>query len=240
MTTAGAVPTAITVTGRVDGLQIADLTIRRFAGHAIAFARGPQAPRLTNLRLTDLGQSMIAVATGVNDGVIEHASFDYTTTGVSATAAGIDLQGVRGWTVSLNAFRNIRGPQGVVAGAAIAASAGSSDTTVNQNLFVDCGRGIALGLVNVADGTDHAGGRITNNTFSRAATVAGGAGIAVTDSPHTVVAHNTVTTAGTAAPITYRFADSIDLVVSDNLTDGALLARDGAWAVETGNIRIRN
>jgi len=237
MTTATAVPTAITVTGRVAGLQIADLTIRRFAGHAIAFARGPQAPRLTNLRLTDTGQAMIAVATGVHDGVIEHASFDYTTTGVGAAAAGLDLQGARGWTVRLNAFRNIRGPQGVVAGAALAASAGSADTIVDQNLFVDCGRGIALGLVDVADGTDHAGGRIINNTFTRAATVAGGAGIAVNDSPKTVVAHNTVTTAGTAAPITYRFADSIDLVVSDNLTDGALLAGDGAWAVETGNVR---
>ena len=115
-----AAPTAMAVTGRVQGLEVADLTIRAFAGHAISFAKGPQAPRLTNLRLTDTGHALVAVAAGVNDGIIEHASFDYTTTGVSAAAAGIDLQGVRGWTVRLNAFRNVRGPAGVTAGLALA------------------------------------------------------------------------------------------------------------------------
>ena len=30
--------------------------------------------------------------------------------------------------------------------------------------------------------------------------------------------------------------DSTDLVVADNLTDGPLQARDGAWAIETGNL----
>jgi Right handed beta helix region len=235
MTVAGKAPTAIAVTGRVDGLTVADLTIRGFAAHALTFARGPQAPRLTNLRLTDIGQAMITVGAGVNDGLLEHASLDYTTTGVSAAAAGIDLQGVRGWTVRLSAFRNVRGPAGVTAGAAVAASAGAADTTVSENLFIDCGRGIALGLTNVADGVDHRGGVVTNNTFSGAATVAGGAGIAITDSPDTRVTHNTVRTGPTAAPITYRFADSRNLVVADNLTDGPLVARDGAWAIESGN-----
>ncbi len=136
----------------------------------------------------------------------------------------------------LNAFRNVRGPVGVPAGAAVAASAGSEDTLVTQNLFIDGGRGNALGLTNVADGVDHRGGRITDNGFVRAATVAGGAAISVTDSPATVIAHNTVLTAGTAAPIVARFADSVDLVIADNLTDGPVQTRDGAWAIETGNV----
>ncbi len=236
MTAASAAVTAIAVTGQVQGLAIADLTIRQFAGHAISFAHGPQAPRLTNLRLTDTGRALVAVAAGVHDGLIEHASFDYTTTGLSAAAGGLDLQGVRGWTVRLNAFRNVRGPVGVTAGAAVAASAGSADTLVTENLFIDCGRGIALGLTNVADGVDHRGGRIANNGFVRAATVAGGAGISVTDSPATVVEHNTVLTAGTAAAIVARFADSVDLRIANNLTDGPVQARDGAWAIETGNV----
>jgi hypothetical protein len=204
------------VTGDVQGLQVSGLTIRQFAAHAIRFGRGVQAPQLSNLVLTNLGAAAIAVEDGVNNGSLEHVTL------ADSAKGGLDLTGATGWTVRLNVFRRL-------GGIAVAAHAGAADTTVAENLFEDCARAISFGLVNVADGVDHTGGTITGNTIT-------GGSIAVIDSPKVAITHNTVRTAGTAAAaMTFRY-DSTDLVVADNLTDAPLQARDGAWAIETGNV----
>ena len=241
MTIAGDVRTAIWVTGAVENLQIADLTIRQFNQHAILLEAGPHAPRLSNLRLLDSGDALIKVnsslsAPGVDDGLVENSALEYSTTGASGAAGGIDLRGVKGWVVRANAFRNVRAGGGQVARPAVSARAGSSDTVVERNLFFNCQVGVALGMTDRA-GNDHRGGRIANNFFYRAPQVGGRAGISVADSPGTAIVHNTVITSNTyPAPIEYRYPDATNLVVANNLLDGPIQALDGAWAVEAGNL----
>ena len=236
MTAAGPAATALQVTGAVHGLIVADLTLAQFAAHALRLDVGVQAPHLVGLRLQDTGAALLRVAAGVDDGVVETSDFAYTTTGVSAAAAGIDLRGAARWTIRGNTFRHVRAPAGLQAAAAVTAHAGARDTRVEQNVFLDCQAGIAFGQIDRAGDVDHRGGRIANNVFSRAATVAGGPGIALIDAPATVVTHNTILTGGTAAPIALRFLDTTDVRLANNLTDGALRTRDGAWALEMGNV----
>jgi hypothetical protein len=241
MTTAGKAPTAVWVSGAVDNLRIADVTIRRFYQHALLFESAVRSPRVSNVQLIDTGGAMVKAnagqdGSGVANGVVENSWLGYTTTGASAAAGGIDLRAARAWTIRANEFRNVRGPSGPSAAAVVAAN-GSIDTNVDRNQFVNCAAAIALGLADRVGSTDHAGGAVTNNFVYRAAAVSGGAAISVTDSPNTMVAHNTVVLSGaSASAIETRFADATGIVVANNLTDAAILARDGASVTQTGNV----
>jgi hypothetical protein len=231
-------PTAIRVAGNVQRLQIADLTIQRFSEHAILLEAGPRAARLSNLRLFDSGQALLRVSAGdsaADEGIVEDSMLGYTNGGEGAFAGGIDLQGVRAWTVRRNTFRNIRTLAGDSARPAVAAGAGSSETLVQQNRFFDCQIGVAFGLVDIVG--DHSGGLISDNFVYRSPSVGGGPGIFVGESPDTTIAHNTVVTSATyPAPIEYRYVEAANLTVVNNLVDGAISPLDGAWAFGGGNV----
>lgn len=240
MTVNGSAPTAISVTGDVQGLQLSGVTIQDVYRHAILFDNGPQAPRLSNLQLANCGDACVAAAASgasVNDGTVEASWIGYTTNGASTNAGGVSLRGAKRWTIRGNAFENVRGPSNQIAKAAVSVGGGAADTVVEGNSFKNVSTAVALGLVNVASGTDHSGGRVINNMIYRASGVAGAAGISIADSPNTRVAHNTVIGSGTYAnPIEYRFADTANVTIVNNLTDGAITARDGAAAAQAGNI----
>ena len=64
----------------------------------------------------------------------------------------------------------------------------------------------------------------------------GDAGITVFGSPGTVVVHNTIVLSGTYPnAIEYRFAQAAGVQIVNNLTDAAIVRRDGASATVTGN-----
>jgi hypothetical protein len=242
MTTNGTVPTAITVTGAVQGLQISDLTIQSVYKHAILFDNGPQAPRLSNLRLLDCGDACVKTllttgAPSVDDGLVETSWIGYTTTGATSTAGGIDLRGSKRWIVRTSTFQNIRGANGQTSRPAVATSGGGADTTVERSMFVNNSVAVSLGLSDLSGSYDHTGGRVANNFISRTASVAGGPGVSIVDSPDTIVANNTVVLSKTyASPIEYRFAGASNVRLTNNLTDGPLTARDGAAATAAGNV----
>ena len=105
------------------------------------------------------------------------------------------------------------------------------------NTFLNCARGISYGLVTRTEGRDHSGGVIRNNFFFRAANQPGDTGIHVADSPDTHVLNNTVFVSGTyGAPIEYRFAGATGVVLTNNLVDGVIRARDGAQGTERTNL----
>jgi hypothetical protein len=84
---------------------------------------------------------------------------------------------------------------------------------------------------------DHRGGIIRNNFIHRGAEQTGDAGIAVWNSPDTLIEHNTVVLSGTYAnSIEYRFATTTGVTISNNLTDGLIRQRDGAGATLFGNV----
>ena len=139
-------------------------------------------------------------------------------------------------------FRNIRAPEGQLAGPAVLMWRNSLDTIVERNLFIECDRAIALGLsspdANSRDGEttyDHQGGVIRNNMIYREGS--GDIGITVNYARDVEIMYNTVIQNGTFpwGTIEYRF-NVTDVRIADNLTDGPIWQRDGATASLSGNV----
>jgi len=238
----GNAPSGIWTGGGVQGVMIANLTIRDFYQHPIVFNAGTQTPLVHNVHLINAGQQFIkanpdGAGAGVNNGIVEYSVIEYVTTAKDEYTNGIDVHGGAGWIIRHNLFRNIIGPPGTLAGPAVLVWNHSRDTLTEGNTFLNCARGISYGLIARADGKDHSGGVIRNNFFFRAGDQPGDAGIHVADSPNTHVLNNTVFVSGTyGAPIEYRFAGATGLVLTNNLIDGVIRARDGAQGVERTNL----
>ena len=237
----GSVPYGIWTGGGVNGILIANLTIRDLHYHPIIFNGGTQSPHVYNVRLVDAGEQFIksnpdAAGHGVNNGIVEYSVIEYTTTAPSYYTNGVDVHTGAGWVIRHNLFRNIVGPPGQLAGPAVLMWNHSRDTIAEGNSFLNCARGISYGLQDVA-GTDHSGGIIRNNFFFRTSAQPGDVSIAVYDSPNTQVLNNTVFVSGTySSPIEYRFAQTTGVVVANNLLDGIISARNGATGTERNNL----
>lgn len=237
----GNVPYGIWTGGSVQGITIANLTIRDFYYHPIIFNGGTQSPRVYNVRLVNAGQQFIksnpdSSGGGVNNGLVEYTVIEYDTTSRDDYTNGVDVHGGQNWIIRHSLFRNIRAPQGQLAGPAILMWNGSSNSIVDGNTFIDCQREIALGLIARVTPHDHSGGIVRNNFIYRSAAVAGDVAIGVFDSPNTQVLHNSAVLSGTYPnAVEYRFAGSTGVSIANNLFDAAIAARDGASASKAGN-----
>jgi hypothetical protein len=234
----GGVPFGIWAGGNVRGVTIANLTIRDVYYHPIMLNAGAQSPLIHNVRLVNAGQQFIKASPdgsggGVDNGIVEYSIMEYDTTARDDYTNGVDVHTGENWIIRHNLFRNIRAPQGALAGPAILMWNGSTNTTVDGNTFVDCQREIALGLIERTP-NDHSGGVVKNNFIAR--TIAGDSAIYVADSPNTQVLHNSIFISGTYAnPIEYRFAHTTGVVIANNVLDGQIAARDGATGAVSGN-----
>jgi hypothetical protein len=234
----GGVPFGIWAGGNVRGVTIANLTIRDVYYHPIMLNAGAQSPLIHNVRLVNAGQQFIKASPdgsggGVDNGIVEYSIMEYDTTARDDYTNGVDVHTGDNWVIRHNLFRNIRAPQGALAGPAILMWNASTNTTVDGNTFVDCQREIALGLIERTP-NDHSGGVVTNNFIARS--VAGDSAIYIADSPNTQVLHNSIFIAGTyASPIEYRFAHTTGVVIANNVLDGTIAARDGASGSVSGN-----
>ena len=235
-----AVPFGIWTGGGVNGITIANLTIRDFYFHPIIFNAGTQAPRIYNVHLVNAGEQFIKsnpddAGNGVNNGAVEYSLIEFETTARDDYPKGVDIHGAQNWVIRHNEFRNIIGPGGIMAGPGVLAWRGTRGTLAEGNTFINCSRGIMFGAEDQG-GFSHQGGIIRNNFFYRAPTVPGDVGIHVADSPGTQVLNNTVLVSGTyPRPIEYRYPGAAGLVIANNLTDGTIAQRDGASATLTAN-----
>jgi hypothetical protein len=240
MTVNGGVPYGIWTGGDVRDLTIANLTIRDVYYHSIILNGGTQSPLIHNVRLVDAGSQFIksnpdAMGGGVDNGIVEYSVMEYTTTSRDYYTDGVDVHTGDNWIIRHNLFRNIRAPQGQLAGPAILMWNVSTATVVDGNTFIDCQREISLGLMERTP-NDHTGGIVRNNFIYRSSAVAGDAAILVADSPGTSVVHNTIFVSGRyASPIEYRFGHTTATVIANNVLDGSIRARDGATGSVTGN-----
>jgi hypothetical protein len=236
----GGVPFGIWVGGDVRGVTIAHLTIRDVFNHPIMLNAGTQSPLIHNVRLVNAGQQLLksnpdGAGGGVDNGIVEYSVFEYVTTSRDYYTNGVDVHTGDNWIIRHNLFRNIRAPQGELAGPAILMWNGSTNTLVDGNTFIDCQRDIALGLIERTP-NDHTGGIVRNNFIYRGPSVAGDTAIYVADSPGTQVLHNSILVSRTyPSPIEYRFPHTTGVVVVNNVLDGNILARNGATASVTGN-----
>ena len=236
----GLVPYGIATGAGVDGVTIANLSVRGVYFYAIAFGSGTLNPHVSNVHLVDAGAGFIAVnpmgETPIDDGVIEGSLLEYSLTADRSGANGIDIRGGENWLIRANVFRNIVGPSRQPAGAAVQAREHAIGTVTDGNMFSNCWQAIAYGMGGDTP-SDHIGGIVRNNMISRTADQAGEAGIVVNSAPYAVIANNTVFLAGTyGTPIEYRFEDAHNLVLANNLLDGAIWARDGATGEESNNL----
>jgi hypothetical protein len=216
---------------------IAHLTIRDVYFHPIIFNPGAQQPRIYSVRLKNGGEQLIkgnpsSSTEGINNGIVEYSIMEFDTTSRDFYTNAVDVHTGSNWIIRDNLFRNIRAPEGQLAGPAVLMWNGSSNTIVERNLFLNTQRGIALGLEQRTP-NDHSGGIIRNNIFFRKPGETGDTGIYVADSPNTKVLHNTVILNGTYPfAIEYRFPDTTGVEIRFNLTDAPIFPRDGA----TGNV----
>jgi hypothetical protein len=236
----GGVPFGIWVGGNVRGVTIAHLTIRDVFNHPIMLNAGTESPLVHNVRLVNAGQQLLksnpdGAGGGVDNGIVEYSAFEYVTTSRDYYTNGVDVHTGDNWIIRHNLFRNIRAPQGELAGPAILMWNGSTNTLVDGNTFINCQRDVALGLIERTP-NDHTGGIVRNNFIYRGPSVAGDTAIYVADSPGTQVLHNSILVSRTyGSPIEYRFPHTTGVVVANNVLDGNVLARDGATATVTGN-----
>jgi hypothetical protein len=236
----GSIPYGIWTGGGVDGITIANLTLRDFYFHPIIFNAGTQRPHVYDVHLIDAGEQFLksnpdASGVGASDGVVEYSIFEFTTTARDDYPKAIDVHGGANWRIRHNLFRNLQAPAGQLIGPAVLVWRGSSGTLTEGNTFVNCGRGIMYGGED-APGSAHSGGIIRNNFFYRSSAQPGDVGIQIADSPGTQVLHNTVILSGTyKAAIEYRYGTN-GAVIVNNLVDGTILARDGATATLNANV----
>ena len=163
----GNVPYGIWTGGNVQGVLIANLTLRNFYYHAIIFNGVTQSPHVYNVHLLDTGEQLIksnpdGAGGGVNNGIVEYSTIEYTTTSKDYYTNGVDVYTGSNWIIRHNLFRNIVAPAGQLAGPAVLAWAHSANTIAEGNTFINCARGISFGLQDVS-GFDHSGGIIRNN-----------------------------------------------------------------------------
>jgi hypothetical protein len=226
---------------------IADLSVGGVYYHAVAIQgdQGAARVRLYHARIFDAGQQIVkASGGGADDVTIEYSEVFYTVGAVehpegsppgSCYTNGIDAIGVSGWTIRDNLVRAIKCQNGDLAGPAILVWQGSAGTVVERNTLLDSSRGVALGLVGPAD---HSGGIVRNNfiRWDPAATYQVDAPI-YTTSPGAKILHNTaLTRGGYPNAIEVRFAGATGVEVRNSLTDAAIVGRDGAAPITSGNL----
>jgi hypothetical protein len=240
----GGVPHGIWI-GDAQRVLVANLTIRDVWFHPIQLnpASGAQDPHFYNLHLIDAGEQFIksssdgGIATGVNNGIVEYCTMEYTSTARSDYTNGVDVHTGSDWIIRHNLFRNIRAPgAGELAGPAILMWNGSRNTIVDGNLFLNCQYGIALGLGNSRP-DDHTGGTVRNNFFHRSSSQGGDVAITINSSVGTKVLHNTVILSGTYPnAIEYRFPQTTGVDIRYNLMDAGVRSRDGASGTVSSNV----
>ena len=221
--------------------SVRDITLRRVSQHAVQLQPDVDFVMIKNVHILDTGEQMIKVAYDPHDlskssdnGVLENCLLEYSAgVGPQSYIGGIDAHNARNWIVRNNIMKNVRSPSGEVAEHAIHFWSNSQHTLVENNIIVNCDRGIGFGLGQ----RGHGKGIIRNNmVYHDGRGKFADVGISLESSPGTQVYNNTIYLQS-AYPhaIEFRFAATRTVLIANNLTNKAIAARDGAVAHVTHN-----
>ncbi|MCP4219793.1 MAG: hypothetical protein GY765_34495 [bacterium] len=221
-----------------------DMTIGWVSNHAVQIWGNNNSSNtlLSNLRIVDTYEQMVKISyedgnpNRSENGVMENCLLEYSAgVGPQYYIGGIDGHQCLNWTVRGNTFKYISSPSNDFAEHAIHFWSGSQGTVVENNIIIDCDRGIGFGL-----GTStHIGGTIRNNTIYHSATDHGFADVPIglENSSNTDVYNNTVYLSNTYSnAIEYRFAGTTGGIIRNNLCNKAITSRDGGSATLSYNI----
>ena len=249
----GSVPHGVLISD-VQRVTIADLTIRDVWYHTVQVQgeQGAKDVTLYNLHLIDSGEQFVKVSSGgppgpyADGGLVACSRIAYTDRARDDYTNGVDVLAGSDWTVRDTLFERIRAPVGQLAGPAILMWRNTINSVIERNVFIDCDRGIALGLSSpdlsrARDGEavyDHQGGIVRNNFVWRTpGSRTGDVGITMNYARDFKVVHNTVVLNDTfpLGAIEYRF-ESSEGEIANNLSDAPIWQRNGASARLSGNI----
>jgi len=224
---------------------VRDITMQRVGWHIIQVIGNNNADYATvsNCVLRDSYQQLLKVTfndatpnvTGDN-GLVEDCLFEYSAgIGPQYYIGGVDAHASGNWTVRRNVFKNIISPANTVAEHAIHFWNTSKNNLVEQNLIVNCDRGIGFGL----GSRGNTGGIVRNNMIYHAANRGAFADVAIglENSPGTQVYNNTVFLENSYPnAIEYRYAATSNVLIVNNLTNKGIQARDGAKGTVSNNL----
>lgn len=250
-----------------DGVTIAGITLTRAVDHLAHVTSESAEPttgvRFTRVRFVDAGEQQLKINPGASDGwidegVVECSSFTLTDdgrphvgrAGGGCYTGGIDAHAARGWIVRRSTFTGIYCAGEGLAEHAIHFWRSSRDTLVENNLVVDCARGVGFGLDDTMERRvypddpypgvrpiAHFDGVIRNNViFARIPYY--DTGIELHYARGARVHHNTVVSSDEAtgffSSIDYRFATT-QVALANNLAR-RITARDGGDATLQANL----
>ncbi len=227
---------------------VADLTLKRAYYHPIHVS-GPDVPisgvLIHNVHIIDPGEQAVKV-NPVGEGTVDRSTLqcshiELTDAGRphirnNCYTGGLDAHAATGWRVWRNRIEGFWCDEGL-SEHGIHLWRASADTVVEENVVVDCARGIGFGLGPGNDG--HTGGIIRNNFVAAtdadlfASEYGFDAGIAVWGAEGAAVFHNTV--ASTQPPfssIEWRFI-ATSVTLANNLTTGVIRDRGGSATLTT-------
>ena len=217
-----------------DDVTIADLTIRNAADHGVSI-QGRDRPILYNLHILDIGDQLVKVnpaGDGSEDGLLACSRLEYTTTAPDNYTNGISAHNAHRWVVRDNEWVRILTNDDTPVPAILFWN-GSSDTIVERNFLLDCGRGIAFGL-----SSGHSGGIVRNNMilFREPHDVA----IEMSHAQGWLVAHNTAVLLNPLPGLTWgmeaRFSDTQGAFAYNLTNMNIWVNRDGAQGTSTGDV----
>ncbi len=239
----GGYVTAELISIQASNTVIADLTVQKAFDHPIHVS-GPgtsiEGIVIHNVRIVDPGQQAVkinAVEGGtVNNSVLRCSHIELTNSGRSMIrdncyTGGLDAHAATGWRIWRNRIEGFWCAEGL-SEHGIHLWRQSADTLVEENVVVDCARGIGFGLGPGADGTT--GGVIRNNFIAAAdpglfASSDGfDSGIVLWGAEEAEVYHNTIasTQAPRASSIEWRFIDT-NVTIANNLMTDRMWDRGG-------------
>jgi hypothetical protein len=220
---------------------VRDLTLGWVANHGIQIQGEQDADRpvVSNIHFVDTFEQMLKTSAGGTEfsdsGLVEYCLFEYSAgIGPQYYIGGIDCHRSRYWIVRNNVFKYIRSPGGSMAEHAIHFWNNSEHTLVERNLIINCDRGIGFGL----GSSQHTGGIIRNNMIYHDTTEGfADVGIGLETAPDVEVYNNSIYHEHSYPNvIEYRFPATTNVYITNNLTNKAIVARDGATGIDTNNV----
>ena len=216
-----------------DNITIADLTIKEVGNHGIA-GQGDNL-FVHNVKIQNTYEQMIkgtSAGDGADNGKVQCSLFEYPNgVGPQFYIGGLDIHKGNNWVVSDNIFKNIASPSGSVAEHAIHFWNNSADNIIERNVIINCDRGIGFGL----GSSPTEGGIIRNNMiYNDGSNPFNDVGIGLETCPDTKVYNNTIYIEYQNA-IEYRFAETVNVDISNNLTNKTIKSRNGGQATLSTN-----
>ena len=227
-----------------DNIIIADLTLQDVQNHAVQIHGEFDADGilLHNLHIKDTGEQMIKGSydaskkeKGTDDGIVECSLLEYPQgIGPQYYIGGIDIHNGKNWIVRNSIFKNIRSPDlniDLLAEHAIHFWSDSKNTVVENNLIINCDRGIGFGLGD----RGHQGGIIRTNIIYHNSSF-GDVGIGLENAQGTMLDNNTIYFENDYPnAIEYRFSKSKQISIQNTKTNRQIKERDGGQATLENN-----